>query len=137
MPRQPHGHYAERRHLPNNSMQPVGTGIYVWFQQEILGLFPDEGEQLLLDASQQGTKRYAWLCEQLQALGHQEVVDSFTSKKREYDAAKRMDDRERRRTNLSARLANEQNAARQRYLQREIAKCDRYLAQRRTADKRN
>jgi hypothetical protein len=128
--RSQHGQYDQEKRLPDNSLQPSGAGYTVWLQEQILALFPD-GEALIGQSREHGTKRYAWLLERLQARGHVEIVEEYATRKRKADAERRIREKENHRQMIQEQLSQEQPVARRQYLLREMEKIEKYLAARR------
>jgi len=81
MTREKHGQYDPERGLPNNDLQPQGSGTTVWLIKQVLA-FPD-GEAIVEHARQYGPKRYTWLCERLVDAGYVTIVEEYKKRKKE------------------------------------------------------
>lgn len=83
MKREKHGHYDPQKKLPDNRMQPAGSGTDVWLQQEVLKLIgEEEGKPLLELARQQGNNRYKWLIFAMSQRGHADLAEEYKRRKR-------------------------------------------------------
>jgi hypothetical protein len=131
MSREKHGRYDTEHGLPDNTMQPVGSGINVWLNAQVLAAFGDEqGQTLLAEAAKYAPKRYEWLCERLMEHGHAEIVEEFQCKKKEDAAQGRIRDKERELRQWQARLAETDNEQLCVWYRKRIAKCEKYLQER-------
>jgi hypothetical protein len=124
-----HGQYDQQRHLPDNRMQAVGSGTDVWLQQEVLSrIGQDQGQALLEQARVHKAHRYQWLLEQMTTLGHGDLTEQYQQRKREDEALRRYRDKEHRLRQLEELIKT--NPPNRSFLEKEQAKCQRYLAQR-------
>lgn len=128
MPREKHGRYDARKRLPDNTMQPQESGLFVWLQQQVIETLGNEQAQALIEESRtHGVNRYKWLIAQLQEQGYTELVEQY-NKHRLADAAQtRIRDKRRYLANCQRQLEIETSSERRIYLQGEIQKATRYL----------
>jgi hypothetical protein len=128
-----HGHYDQQRHLPDNRLQAVGSGIVIWLQQEVLTrIGQDQGEALLEQARMHKTRRYQWLLEQMKTLGHADLTEHYRQHRKEDEALRRYRSKEQRLHQLQKLI--ETNPPNKSFLEKEKARCERYLAQRSELD---
>lgn len=129
MPRAKHGRYDSERNLPDNTGQPQGSGLIVWFHSQILEHLGDAAGQSLIDESRaQGSRGTAWLLVQLTAKGHSEIVEAYEQCRRADAAALRRRDKERIIAQCQATIArNDTPPEHQAFLRKAIAKAQKYL----------
>ena|ERR1022692_1398642 len=128
MPQEKHGQYDGNRGLPNNRMQPVGGGYNVWLNEQVIAVFG--GDTLLDQAATHKARRYEWLCEQLVAAGHGEIVEEYRRKQKEDAADRRIRDKRRELGQWRDRLAETKDESQKVWYLKRIAKCEKYLRER-------
>lgn len=128
MTREKHGNYDADRGLPDNTMQPSGSGIQVWLQEQIIKLLGEQkAQELFYLAVSHGTGRYKWLLQQMQLRGHSELVKEYEDRRRAIEAERRLQAKKFVLRRLQERLAEETNEARRVYLLREAKKAEDYI----------
>lgn len=135
MPQEKHGQYDKEHDLPDNRMQPVGSGYNVWLNQKIIAIF---GNDTLLDQSaSHKEKRYEWLCDRLIESGHSEVVEEYRRKQKEDAAERRIRDKRRDLALWKDRLAETTIEDQKGWYRKRIAKCEKYLKERENVTEEN
>lgn len=135
MVRQLHGRYNTATGLPDNAMQPVGSGYNVWLNEQVLSIFgPIEGQRLIDESSTHGAHRYTWLCNDvLINNGYQDIVDEYHRRRLASAAQLRLRDKQRQRDLYIERLRTlpeEGNELTIKHYRKEIAKCQKYIDER-------
>lgn len=131
MKRGQHGHYDHEKQLPDNRMQPTGSGYDVWLNARVTELLGEEaGQQLIAESVPHNTERYQWLCEQLALRGYPEVSQEYAQKKKDAAAASRLRDKQRHLNGWRERLAEASDEATRKYLKRQIEKAEKYILER-------
>lgn len=122
-----HGNYDAERGLPDKRMQPQGSGIQVWLQEQIITSLGEEAAQRLIDeARPHGPRRYQWMIERMAERGHPELGKQYDERRK----PSRLRDKERALKGWQAQLATETNEARCAYIRRQIQKCEDYIEER-------
>lgn len=124
-----HGKYDQERKLPDNHMQPSGSGSAVWFQERILATLGESAGQALIEESrQQGSQKTAWLCVRLREIGHEDLVEAYKERRRQDAATLRIRDKERIIARCQATLARNDTPPEHRaFLLNRIEKAQKYL----------
>jgi hypothetical protein len=130
MSREKHGRYDQGQGLPDNTMQPVGSGINVWLNEQVLTAFGDEqGQTLLAEATKYAPKRYEWLLERLTEHGRTDIVEEYHQRIRDDAAQRRIRDKQRELGLWRERLAETDNEQQRVWYRKRIAKCEKYIAE--------
>jgi hypothetical protein len=112
-------------------MKPVGSGINVWLNEQVLSLLgEEEGRSLIAQSAKYAPKRYEWLASQLIERDHAEVVEEWHRKKKEDAAQSRIADKRRQLSQWQARLAETNIESQKIWYMKCIAKCEKYLKER-------
>lgn len=123
-----HGHYDHTDNLPDNTMQPVGSGVNVWLQEEILARLGNEQGQALIDlAAPLKEKRYKWLVNQMIKRGYADLAEEYNERQKADAARHRLVQKEKLLIRWRQQLEQEEDAQRRVFLRQQIAKCERYL----------
>ena len=78
MVRQKHGNYDADRGLPDNRMQPVGSGLAVWLQEQIIALIgKDQAQDLIDQAATRGLHRYKYMLQQMTERGYDDLEQRY------------------------------------------------------------
>lgn len=131
MPRKKHGRYDAEKQLPDNTMQPKESGLYVWLQEQIINVLGNEQAQMLIDESRtHKTKRYTWLLEQMQVRGCDDLIAEYHKRRLADAAQRRLREKQWRVANYRQQLEQGHGDAHNTYLRKQIEKLERYIQER-------
>ena len=131
MVRKKHGNYDADRQLPDNRMQPAGSGLAVWLQEQIILLIGEEQAQGLIDqAREQGVHRYKYLLQQMELRGYNDLAQKYEEHRRVMEAERRLQAKKFVLRRLQEQVGKETSEARRVYLSKEIKKAEKYIAAR-------
>lgn len=131
MPREKHGKYNPEKHLPDNTMQPQESGLYVWLQEQVIETLGNEQAQTLIEESRtHGVNRYKWLIAQMEDRGHDDIVAAYHNRRLADAAQARIRDKQRQLANCQRQLEIETSSDRRIYLRGQIQKLTKYLHER-------
>lgn len=123
-----HGKYDAEKKLPDNRMQPQGSGLNVWLQEEIIArLGEDQAQQLIEQASQHKAGRYAYMLGIMTERGHADLAEEYHKRKLEDEAERRVRDKERLLRQFKEQAEKETSADRTVWLRKQILKIEDYL----------
>jgi hypothetical protein len=128
MSREKHGRYDQERHLPDNTMQPVGSGLYVWLHKQVRARFLD-GEQLLEEAKKHRPSADSWLLGQLRARGADDLLEEFRVRKNADANVRDWENKRARLRQIEHRIQEEMDIypVRVAWMQKEAAKLRRLI----------
>lgn len=101
MPYEKHGRYDPEKGLPDNTGQPLGSGLYVWLHEQVEQHWPE----LLDQAKQQNEKSTAdaWLLDKLKTMEDDQaraIVEEFA----DWQLREQAEDRQAKRLRYLARF---------------------------------
>jgi hypothetical protein len=112
-------------------MQPNESGLNVWLQEEIIArLGNDQAQRLIEQAAQHKEKRYVWMLDRMEELGHPDLSEEYHKRRLALEAERRYRDKEQKLHQWRERLAETSDPQYATYIRKQIAKCEKYLEER-------